>query len=362
VIRRTDTFWAGISSDLAIEQALMKNTKTTGGLTRGRGMSENQRALWILSRSNRAEMNDAMQTFTGTNYYSSDQHKEDGKSHKKRDIKDTMIFASFLEERNPFINEETAVSATMDVNVDNAKQVGDRILSSMENKSVSEYSFKRKKQTVTLQDKPTSVDIETGQISIDPQLLFQRFIVAADSIYEDKAEIFAYELSSQPSSMFESSGFMRSAHKSTLADDIWNLGDCSAEYKESSYNYLVDGGSLMHTIPWKYGSTFGEICQKYVHYVKLHGSESVILVFDEYASGPDTKDATHLRRTKGIFGTKVSFTETTPFRSKKEAFLANSENKQNVILMLMRMMDSNGIETKQAPSDADSLIATTAVQ
>jgi hypothetical protein len=64
---------------------------------------------------------------------------------------------------------------------------------------------------VTLQDKPTSVDIETGHISIDPQLLFQRFIVAADSFYEDKAEIFAYELSSQSSSMFESSGFMRSA-------------------------------------------------------------------------------------------------------------------------------------------------------
>jgi hypothetical protein len=47
-------------------------------------------------------------------------------------IKDTMIFASFLEERNPFINEEnlrnieTGVSATMDVKVDNAKQVGDR--------------------------------------------------------------------------------------------------------------------------------------------------------------------------------------------------------------------------------------------
>jgi hypothetical protein len=154
-------------------------------------------------------MNDAMQTFTGTNYYSSGQHKEDGKSRQKHDTKDTMIFASFLEERNPFINEEnlrnieTGVSATMDVNADNAKQVGDRILSSMESKSVSEYSFKRKNQTVTLQDKPTSVDIETGQISIDPQLLFQRFIVAADSIYEDKAEIFAYELSSQPSSMFD---------------------------------------------------------------------------------------------------------------------------------------------------------------
>jgi hypothetical protein len=80
---------------------------------------------------------------TITNYYSSGQHKEDGKSRQKHDTKDTMIFASFLEERNPFINEEnfrnieTGVSATMDVNADNAKQVGDRILSSMENKSVS---------------------------------------------------------------------------------------------------------------------------------------------------------------------------------------------------------------------------------
>jgi hypothetical protein len=169
----------------------MRSIKTTGGLTRGRGMSESQRALWILSRPDCAEMNDAMQTFTGTNYYSSDQHKEDGKSPQKRDTKDTMIFASFLEERNPFINEdilrniEMGVSAIVDVNVDNAKQVGDRILSSMESKSVSEYSFKRKYQAVTLQDKPTIVDIETGQISIHSQLLFQRFIVAADSIYEE---------------------------------------------------------------------------------------------------------------------------------------------------------------------------------
>ena len=41
----------------------------------------------------------------------------------------------------------------------------------------------------------------------------------------------------------------------------------------------------MHKIPWQYGSTFGEICQKYVDSVKLHGSESVIVVFDGYVSG-----------------------------------------------------------------------------
>ncbi|VDI55510.1 Hypothetical predicted protein [Mytilus galloprovincialis] len=173
---------------------------------------------------------------------------------------------------------------------------------------------------------------------------------------------FSYELSSQPSSMFDSSGFMRAASKSTLADAIWNLGDCTTEYTDTVYSYVVDGGSLMHKIPWKSGLTFGEICKRYVDSVKCNGTNSVVVVFDGYVSGPDTKDAMHLKRTKGISGTKVTFTETTPFRSKKETFLANNENKQNFIEMLSKKMHSNGIETKHASADADVLIAKTAVE
>lgn len=56
VIRRSDKFWAGLSSDLVIEQVLMRSLKTTGGMTRGRGMSEGQRAQWILSMPDCAEM------------------------------------------------------------------------------------------------------------------------------------------------------------------------------------------------------------------------------------------------------------------------------------------------------------------
>ena len=39
VIRRSDKFWAGLGSDLVIEQTLMRSLKSTGGLTRGSGMS-----------------------------------------------------------------------------------------------------------------------------------------------------------------------------------------------------------------------------------------------------------------------------------------------------------------------------------
>ena len=50
VVRRSDRFWAGLSTDLVIEQELMRSLKTSGGLTNGSGMTEAQRSLWVLLR------------------------------------------------------------------------------------------------------------------------------------------------------------------------------------------------------------------------------------------------------------------------------------------------------------------------
>lgn len=50
VIRRSNQYWAGLSSDLVIEQTLMRSLKSTGGLTRGSGFNEHQRTLWTMSR------------------------------------------------------------------------------------------------------------------------------------------------------------------------------------------------------------------------------------------------------------------------------------------------------------------------
>ena len=48
VLRRTDRVWGGLSTDLIIEQILMRSVKSSGGLTGGRGIGEAQRAQWIL--------------------------------------------------------------------------------------------------------------------------------------------------------------------------------------------------------------------------------------------------------------------------------------------------------------------------
>ena len=85
-------------------------------------------------------------------------------------------------------------------------------------------------------------------------------------------------------------------------------------------------------------------------------------MFDGYSNGPSTKDITHVRRSMGIVGTPVRFTIDTPFRSSKDSFLKNVENKQNFIYLLGTYLDVRGINVRYAESDADVLIVDTAVE
>ena len=76
VIRRNDRFWAGLSADLLIKQVLMLSLTTSRDLTRECGISERQQAICLHSMPVTAEVNRAMQDFTGTKYQTSDQHKD----------------------------------------------------------------------------------------------------------------------------------------------------------------------------------------------------------------------------------------------------------------------------------------------
>ena len=60
-------------------------------------------------------------------------------------------------------------------------------------------------------------------------------------------------------------------------------------------------------------------------------------------------------------GTRVIFYGRTTFKSKKDQFLSNQENKQDFINLLGLHMKNKGCKVTHAPDDADVLIATTAV-
>jgi len=150
LVRRSGPYLAGLSTNLVIEQVLMRSLKTSGGLTRGRGMTEQQRLTWLLAMPTCAETNRAMQELTGVLYDSGEQNKDMTDARMKRDMKDTLDVLRALAEQSPFMQQDltlynimTGVHADNSVNVDTAKDTGDKILSSMTGKSTKEYTFKR---------------------------------------------------------------------------------------------------------------------------------------------------------------------------------------------------------------------------
>ena len=76
VVRRSNRLWAGLSTDLVIEQVLMRSLKTSGDLMRGRGMTKRQRVIWLLSMPTCAEMNRAMLELAGVSYSTGEQNKD----------------------------------------------------------------------------------------------------------------------------------------------------------------------------------------------------------------------------------------------------------------------------------------------
>ena len=102
VARRSDRFWAGLPIDLVIEQVLMQSLKTAGGLTRGRGLTEQQRLIWLFSMPACAKTNHIMQELTGVQFNSGEQNKDMSKARQIRDLKDTVTTLRALAAQNPF--------------------------------------------------------------------------------------------------------------------------------------------------------------------------------------------------------------------------------------------------------------------
>ena len=78
-----------------------------------------------------------------------------GPSRIECDWKDTNLVQDFFKERNPFeygpelCNIANGVHAHATVNVEEAEEMGKKIVSGMVGKTVDEISFKRKDQAVT---------------------------------------------------------------------------------------------------------------------------------------------------------------------------------------------------------------------
>ena len=102
VVRRSDRLWAGLSTDLVIEQVLMRSLKSRVGLTRGSSFTEIQRTTWLYSMPLCSTYNLAVQEYTRVLLESSEQHREMRGSRQIRDSNDIKKILESLKFLSPF--------------------------------------------------------------------------------------------------------------------------------------------------------------------------------------------------------------------------------------------------------------------
>ena len=391
VIRRSYSRWSGIATDLIIEQVLMCSLKSIGGLSHGRGWSEAQQLSWLLSRPTCAEYNHSIQKLTSVSFLSSDQHTPTHSwstgARMTRDKQDVDKLTTFFTTYDPFSPDPTlhciatGVVASTSANVDDAQSIGVKILDDMVDQEVNQYTFPVSSKAKTLAARP-EIEVNGEKVSVNPQLLFQRLSVATSTQTDEaRQEAFSYELCSYPPALFDHKLFQRSGAKSELADAIWRqvdlehiekpavvfpqrgTNDISTSEAHVTTRQIIDGGSLLHRIPWsKCHMTWIQLIDIYVHYViRVYGPDSIV-VFDDYPTHPTTKDEAHMRRSGTAPIISIQVQEDHLISVNKKLFMSKKENVKQFISLLSYHLTARGVTCHHAVADADRLIAKVAIE
>jgi len=168
-IRRTDRFWAGLPPDQVIETTMMLSAKIRGGMTKGRGINETSREIWLGTLTVCSSMRAALSQVTATERTKSG-HVDVGKSRMQRDFGDFQKMKNFLQVYSPFRfadNERlvslcsgVAAGAEDEVNCDQANVIGLKMQEKWDNCLYGDISCKKADQIKPLAHLMTACSID----------------------------------------------------------------------------------------------------------------------------------------------------------------------------------------------------------
>jgi hypothetical protein len=364
--RRSDRFWAGLSTDLLIEQTMMKAVKGRGGLTRGRGFNDSVRTMWISTAHHLGNVHLAMSSVVGMTD-GTDEHMDVGMSRVSRDSSDLQKIIEWLDCNDPFVLKDgklrsiaTGLTAGDDVNItcDMAEDVGAAIHKEIDGQLFVDIKLKKSDRVRSLAVLHKAGHAVKKDVIADACALFGRLIILAERSV-DIPTYFDYELTPVPSSLFHND-YMRKPDKPALAKCL--IGDLFSAIP-AVVCYIVDGGAMLHRVRWLKKANCSDVLQQYVTYVSTHYGPGTIVVFDGYMAHPSTKDHEHRRRTSKVAAVSadVALEERKAIIFEQQAFFANDRNKDQFIKLLMVRLEYAGFQTVQSSADADVDIALTAV-
>ena len=352
VVRYSSNEWSGVWSDLTIEQTLMKNSKSEGGISGGRFRNiESAQRIWIQTLDHMSLINQL-----STKKACKIIHRDLTNAQRLADEEDMQPFneqtpKEFLVSFSAgFINRKGD-----DVNPEETIEVGNTIQKKLDGK-VHSITVERKSKVKSLESDDTA--------PINALKYFNRLVQFAQREDNLKSNLGFYELTPIPMSLFsEKDQLMHEGHKATFAKlclkDKIDLTDNSQDIDIDTV--IIDGGWLLRQCTWPKGDKWRDIIDKYCTRVKYLGrsANKTVVIFDGYENS--AKDHTHRRR-QNQFCHDIKIREDMIPYTTKEKFLSNSSNKSALVFMISTKLSVSNISSICCRDDADTTIVKESLQ
>ena len=121
------------------------------------------------------------------------------------------------------------------------------------------------------------IKVDEKQVFLDPNVLFTRFTAFAQR-EDDVEKYFKFEMSPYPPFLFKDAS-MRKPDKPTLRKILLKDKDIVNVDSVVPSGYVLDGGVLLHQMRWLKGSTYNDLAQSYVSYVRCHCNTATIVFY-----------------------------------------------------------------------------------
>ena len=210
---------------------------------------------------------EAVEKFTGVSSATTEQHVELRESRQFHDEKHLHIMQNWLRFHSPFqerfnglVSLGTGIIADDLVNCDTAKSIGLKEMHDMDGKKFSAIHLKRKNTVRSISVMTNGLKVREDFVAVNSQQLFSRIIcVLKDD--DQLANYMTYELAPKPPSLFDDIS-MRKGNKAALATKLESYGPWEGLVSDE-YQYVVDGGHLLHKVVWPRPAVYRDIFQAY---------------------------------------------------------------------------------------------------
>ena len=374
VSRSTQPF-AQVWTDMALEQSINLDSKTTGGII---GIIQRPGALerWFLTCHERAAITTAMKDIQDSHRVGT--HREAAQRRMLRDDDDvkkllTDITSGFMTDPfsldeddadvSPLINIATGVRmpfalaerlvSSFDIGTDQMTMFVEQRLDtnnttfwdSLPNLKIKTFASLVKKKTVKL------VDEKVITINADREL-FGRLVIAAKSRDINLKDVLSYELSAVPFALAHTYGSLRKTNKSVLMAELENKVDVQTKLPQvttstTSTAHIFDAMALVHMTKSFGASTFGEMALKYYQPITvplaLNSCHRVDVVCDKYIDL--SIKAGEREKRGGSMALEVQIRgPATPIPKQLLKYIANVHNKVNLCTFLADTWCELGVE------------------